>query len=481
MPNISPQCSGDICFGLNIPENTALSGNGDIYVHISAPTTYSWVGLGQGSSMSGSQIFVMYTSANGDNVTISPRLGMGYNMPQFITGSHITLLEGSGIFNGQMTVNARCSSCQSWSGGSMEFTASSATWIYASRSGAPLNSDNQSEIIAQHGQSYGSFNWDFRTAKGGSSMNPFTTPSSIATGASSTQTCVPFSEIALIPSVYAGSERLTGNEVNYCDTSNSSSSSGGNATEIGGATSWEYERKMLIAHGVLACVASVIFFPIGAISIRLFSFPHLVWFHAAMQVFAYTIYIAALVIGVYFVTPEDLLKDYHLIIGILVSVHLFFQPILGLVHHVFFKKFGRRTFWSYAHLWLGRIIITLGIINGGLGLLLTDNAGDSVYIAYGTIASLIWLAYAAAALYGKLKRKTTTSPLAGKGRCRALSSRNTIVATVCLQEAGAKVKLYQASARRGMPDNKQADWLAKDATGHPTGASVGIIGPTSRH
>lgn len=86
----------------------------------------------------------------------------------------------------------------------MEFTASSATWIYASRSGAPLNSDNQSEIIAQHGQSYGSFNWDFRAAKGGSSMNPFTTPSSIATGASSTQTCVPFSEIALIPSVYAG-------------------------------------------------------------------------------------------------------------------------------------------------------------------------------------------------------------------------------------------------------------------------------------
>lgn len=111
---VSRRCSGDICFGLNIPENTALSGNGDIYVHISAPTTYSWVGLGQGSSMSGSQIFVMYTSANGDNVTISPRLGMGYNMPQFITGSHITLLEGSGIFNGQMTVNARCK-CLSFS------------------------------------------------------------------------------------------------------------------------------------------------------------------------------------------------------------------------------------------------------------------------------------------------------------------------------------------------------------------------------
>jgi hypothetical protein len=47
---------------------------------------------------------------------------------------------------------------------------------------------------------------------------------------------------------------------------------------------------------------------------------------------------------------------------------IFFQPILGYMHHRLFKKYKRRTFWSHAHIWLGRIIITLGIINGGLGL-----------------------------------------------------------------------------------------------------------------
>jgi hypothetical protein len=102
------------------------------------------------------------------------------------------------------------------------------------------------------------------------------------------------------------------------------------------------------------------------------------------------------------------LNEYHPIIGIVVLVVLFFQPVFGWLHHALFKKYGTRTFWSYAHLWLGRIAITLGIINGGLGFKLADTmnlssrAGE---IVYGVVAGLIWLVWVAATIIGERRRK----------------------------------------------------------------------------
>lgn len=97
----------NVCFQLNIPEQTASSGDGDIYFQISAPDTYEYVALGQGQGMSGANIFVVYTSGNG-NVTLSPRLGTGHVMPQFNSNAQVTLLEGSGVSNGKMVANVRC-------------------------------------------------------------------------------------------------------------------------------------------------------------------------------------------------------------------------------------------------------------------------------------------------------------------------------------------------------------------------------------
>jgi len=58
--------------------------------------------------MSGSNIFVMYTSSNGNNVTVSPRLGKGHSEPKFNSAAQVTLLEGSGVSNGIMTANIKC-------------------------------------------------------------------------------------------------------------------------------------------------------------------------------------------------------------------------------------------------------------------------------------------------------------------------------------------------------------------------------------
>lgn len=65
---------------------------------------------------------------------------------------------------------------------------------------------------------------------------------------------------------------------------------------------FEKATKVMIAHGVLASLAFVILFPAGAISIRLLSFPGLIWLHVAFQVLAYVVYIAAFGLGIYLAT-----------------------------------------------------------------------------------------------------------------------------------------------------------------------------------
>lgn len=58
--------------------------------------------------MSGSNIFVIYTSSDGKNVTLSPRTASGYSQPDFNSDAQVTLLEGSGVSNGMMTANVKC-------------------------------------------------------------------------------------------------------------------------------------------------------------------------------------------------------------------------------------------------------------------------------------------------------------------------------------------------------------------------------------
>lgn len=466
MADISP--AENIRFKLNIPESTASTGKGDIFFSISAPSSYAWVALGQGSGMGGSNMFLVYTSSSGSNVTLSPRTASGHNTPTVNGNADATLLEGSGVSNGVMVANVKCkftktfssqvnaddsqgSNCNSWTGGTMDFTAGTGNWIYAYQSsGGAIKSDDQSAAIKQHNEQ-AAFKWEFAAAKGGSSVNPFlaTSPSGTGTSGSAASTCIPrpasaTSAISSAPSsTQTGGGSINNNEnddatgrdgrpsnwpttrpslgrpparrqaLPYCDeVSSGGESSNGNGsngfTAIGPGSSGGKRKTMLIAHGVLASLAFVILFPAGAIAIRLASFPGVLWLHAAFQVLAYLVYIAGFGLGVYMATDMDLLDHYHPIIGIIVLVLVFSLPISGWVHHQLFKKHSRRTVWSYAHIWIGRIAVTLGIINGGLGLKLADSMNMSSrggIVAYGVVAGLVWLVWVAAAVVGERRKK----------------------------------------------------------------------------
>lgn len=83
------------------------------------------------------------------------------------------------------------------------------------------------------------------------------------------------------------------------------------------------------------------------------------------------------------------------------------QPALGQLHHQYFVKHGRRNIISYAHLWWGRILMPLGVINGGLGLQLGHKTGG-LAVAYSIIAVVIYLAYLAIKLLTLSRRRKQT-------------------------------------------------------------------------
>lgn len=93
----------------------------------------------------------------------------------------------------------------------------------------------------------------------------------------------------------------------------------------------------------------------------------------------------------------------HTVFGTVIVALFVLQPFLGLIHHNFYKKYQKRTGISHTHIWFGRIIMVLAIINGGLGLQLAANSTGGE-IAYGVIAGVVMLAYAIIVV---VKRKET--------------------------------------------------------------------------
>jgi len=416
----SQQCfaSNKACYTLNIPQATVDSGSGDIFFQISAPTSVGWAALGQGGGMKGANIFVIYPSANGTSITLSPRLASGEQQPLYNENAKVELLAGSGVANGMMIANVKCSNCDSWNGGSMDFKASSNSWIWGVGSGSSVNSDLQDATIRQHSpQGSDSFSWDMSSAKGGSSVNPFfvdstsssgntatntTSPSSTSTGAGGVVSCTPNANATDggPPWAHGGRSKRDACPVG---TSPVGSSSTNNDADLDAFDPDTFNRIAVI-HGVLAGIAFVGLFPVGAILIRLGNFSNLVWVHAGMQILAYIIYAIAFAMGIWLTRTLQPDNHSHPLIGSLIFIVLLSQPITGWLHHRFFVRFGGRSKSSWFHLIIGRVCVILGMLNGGLGLHLAQVKGGAP-IAYAVIVVIMVILYVASIVIGERRRK----------------------------------------------------------------------------
>ncbi|KAL4971491.1 hypothetical protein BDW66DRAFT_165143 [Aspergillus desertorum] len=349
----SPGGQSEIFYSITTPKSTVFSGSGPILFQIRAPTTLQWVALGQGTQMAGANIFVLYSSSS-DNVTISPRLGTGHVPPKYNRDAQLSLLEGSGVQNGVMTANVRCDTCN--------YTASS-PWIFAYKGGTSLDSDSPDADISIH-DDFGSTNVALSNAVS-TTNNPFLD--------------------------FDPRDPL------------SRPSQLGDAGSGGG---------ILMAHGFIMSIAFVLLFPSFGL---LIAFPvrgAVVKVHAPLQIFALLFVIAGMGLGIKMGTDNDIMDNAHPALGlIVVGVLILFQPAMGLLQHLHFRRTGKKSIFASLHRWLGRLAIILGVVTGGLGFRLAGIDSNpytpkSAVIAYSVIVGVMGLVYVAVQVLRAVRERT---------------------------------------------------------------------------
>jgi hypothetical protein len=302
--------------------------------------------------MAGANMFIMY-AASETNITLSPRLSSGHMPPRPNSDIQLSLLEGSGIEDGIMTANVRCDDCSSWIGGSEDLTSTSAPWIYSMLHGHPMDTADSSASIMIH-DTYGGFEANLVAATGGSSANPFLD-----------------SDLSVTTATALGMP-------NY-----------------NGAKMWK------LVHAVILCLVFVILFPAFALALHLFPGPKTVPFvHGPAQMLALVLALVGMAFGISTAMVYNSLGGFHEIIGIFAITSLVaFQPLMGLIQHINWRRKATRSIWSYTHRWFGRLVIILGIINGGLGFYISKPGSNSApwngIIAYSVISGAVavfWIA-----------------------------------------------------------------------------------------
>lgn len=167
---VSP--TAHLSFALTVPTvNNNDSNNTDLYFGISMPSSLSWGAVGLGNNkMQHTLILMVYSSASGKNVTLSPRLSPKHGEPVYDPSVKFTTLDGTGIVNGTLSYYGVCHNCRSWTGGSIDVTSTAQAAIFANGPSGSIANDAGDAPIKYHAE-YGAFLMDM-TAAAGSAAAP---------------------------------------------------------------------------------------------------------------------------------------------------------------------------------------------------------------------------------------------------------------------------------------------------------------------
>ncbi|KAI0020518.1 iron reductase domain protein [Xylariomycetidae sp. FL0641] len=378
----------NVCYQVGVPSASAASGSGDIYLQLSAPTSYAWVALGTGTQMAGADMFVLYADGAG-NVTVSPRRGTGHVEPAVSAQTRLTRLAGSGVAGGRMLANVRCAGCAAGDGGGLDLAASRTDWIAAWKQGGAVDSADADAALARH-DAHAAWQFDLTSATvADDDANPFVDDGSGSSGSST-------------GSGSSGSGD-GGSQGGSSGSGSGSGSSGVVGDGSGNVPAWVREIPGLAsAHGWLMAVVMVLLYPLGSTLMPLFG---KWWLHGAWQLVAFLAMWAGFGLGVVLAqrTGYDF-HTHHTTFGTVIVALFGLQPVGGYLHHLHYVKHRQRGAISYGHIWYGRALMIMGIVNGGLGLKLAD-PGRSYVVAYSVVAAIVFALYAAGALMGIAKRR----------------------------------------------------------------------------
>lgn len=221
-------------------------------------------------------MFIMYQDGKG-NVTLSTRPGANHVMPTYKARSDVELLAGSGVVDGNMVANVKCSKCTG-----LDFSGQT-NWISAWKSGDSLDSTNPAANIDQH-DNVALFQVNLAKASISSDSNPFDGSSTGSSGGSSGNNS-------------GGSSSSGGG-----DSDGDGDSDGSGSGAISGVSDNSSNQTLATAHGVLMSVVFVILYPLGSSLMPLIG----KWYiHASWQTIAFLGMWAGFGIGVFVARQED--------------------------------------------------------------------------------------------------------------------------------------------------------------------------------
>lgn len=102
--------------------------------------------------------------------------------------------------------------------------------------------------------------------------------------------------------------------------------------------------------------------------------------------------------------PSSQISAFHPVFGIAIVILLVFQPILGYVHHLKYKRYHAPSPYTHAHVWFGRVIVSAGLIDGLLGILLAGK-GTGTIAAYCVVAGGVWIIWILVVVFAAKREK----------------------------------------------------------------------------
>jgi len=373
----SSSIDGQFVFAASVYQpNISSNATADLYLHMSAPSAYQWMGVGLGSSMSNALMWIAYPSENGTGMTLSVRLSHAHREPDSFDFFGCEQIWGDELpnanrvtkgDNGTMTLNAVCRGAPTWNdtdavAPTLQNTTNN-TFIYAlgphdgygSHGGRKMRSDYEGASLNMHSY-HGSFTMQIEQA--------VTNDSSAA-----------------------GVPQPNGASGNTWMTENTSSPSG---------TKKDHNPLPAI-HGFIMCLTFVIIFPSGALALHVLQ---RVLLHAVVQAIGFALVCIATVAGIVISTKYNWsrkLLSAHQIIGVLIFIALAAQMGLGILHHrIFEKQHQQQRQWPTIpvkiHKYLGPTTIVAGLINVPIGLVYAGNPLLCLpYLAVLAIIALIFI------------------------------------------------------------------------------------------
>ncbi|KAL2068658.1 hypothetical protein VTL71DRAFT_14995 [Oculimacula yallundae] len=300
----------DLQISISLVQNSSSNA---VDFHISMVTRFGtnggWAALGTGHGMAGSLMFMMYTiDAKSPHLTIGTAHGHAQPVsnPELPTVSVVKSLSTVG---NSMQLDFVCYGCDQWPG--MDVSSDAQQFIWAKR----LTHVKSEKILGIHSE-LGFLQVDLKQAFTDRDMHP-------PTGATT-------DKVSKSMSQYAG-----------------------------------------IIHGAVLGASFMMFYPIGVVIIHGSSFKNAFTYHWILQVSLTATCFLTIGTGVYLSPSGVKFRDYlgmHQMLGGLVCCSLILQILSGYRHHVNFLRTIRKSWWSHGHIWLGRVALTLGVVNTKLGL-----------------------------------------------------------------------------------------------------------------